>query len=26
VANGPANRPLTSFPSSISGDTLTFTA
>ena len=26
VANGPANRALTSFPSSLSGDTLTFTA
>ena len=26
VANGPANRALTSFPSSVSGDTLTFTA
>ena len=26
VANGPANRALTSFPSTLSGDTLTFTA
>jgi cytochrome b6-f complex iron-sulfur subunit len=26
VANGPANRALTSFPSTLSGDTLTFNA
>src|SRR4030095_3084040 len=26
VANGPANRSLTTFPSTLSGDTLTFTA
>jgi cytochrome b6-f complex iron-sulfur subunit len=26
VANGPANRALTTFPSTLSGDTLTFTA
>jgi Rieske Fe-S protein len=26
VANGPANRALTSFPATLSGDTLTFTA
>jgi hypothetical protein len=26
VANGPANRALTTFPSTLSGDTLTFNA